>query len=511
MTVKLNTSGESHATSLIASGKVDDGEWSFSAEDGNKLLGANGDDWTNYAKWHLGEDESASEKTKERYKYPYGKDGKVFRRGVAAAESRAATAGADSVAEGARRLMAKMQKSDDDGDNDGDKKSMQSRSWFSIRSQDMDGNPVDPEVMLYDEIGSWGVSAADFASQLKALGDVKKITMRVNSPGGDSFAGIAMYNTLKAHPAEKTCYIDGMAASAASLVCMAADKIIAPENSFMVVHEPSAMTVGPAQAHLDMAADLERVSAAYANTYAQETGQTLENVRSLMAEDRLMSARECMEKGYVDEVTKPVMMTATFALDKVPEKYRAMIASVYRPDSADEARRADKERARVECIRGVGTKSGMPTDVIEAAIKDGMSKKDFRKAALDHLLAQSQTIEALKAGTITMSEAITTTAATTTAAATEYGAAEMSETLEICTLAGLPISAANKFIADKTPVSKVREAILASRASKSDALDVTSHVTEMAGANGEAISSEARMTSWHETQVRVRQELGIGK
>lgn len=111
MPVTLNKSGDAHARSLIASGKVDrDSDWSFSAEDGNKLLGADGDDWANYAKWHLGEDTGEKDETKGRWKYPYGKSGKVYRRGVIAAESRAAAAGADTISAAAKSLLELIDK-----------------------------------------------------------------------------------------------------------------------------------------------------------------------------------------------------------------------------------------------------------------------------------------------------------------------------------------------------------------------------------------------------------------
>lgn len=102
---RVNSDGVSHAKSLIRAGKVDmDSNWEFSADGGNKLLGEN-ENWDNYAKWFLAVDTSANEKTKERYKFPYGKDGKVFRRGVIAAKQRAAQQGYQNIAEAADELL----------------------------------------------------------------------------------------------------------------------------------------------------------------------------------------------------------------------------------------------------------------------------------------------------------------------------------------------------------------------------------------------------------------------
>ena len=109
MTVKLNETGVSHAKSLISSGSVDKtSSWSFSAEDGDKILGDN--NWGEYAKWFLGEDTSATTKTKDRYKYPYGKNGKVYRSGVIAAEQRAAAQGESGIADAAKSLLESIDK-----------------------------------------------------------------------------------------------------------------------------------------------------------------------------------------------------------------------------------------------------------------------------------------------------------------------------------------------------------------------------------------------------------------
>lgn len=115
MPLATNSKGIARARSLIAAGKVNDGAWSFSAEDGNKLLGPDGDDWAAYAAVHLAVDPDAPEKTKAHYKYPCIKGSEVYRRGVAAAESRAAQNGADAVAAAAKKLMEAIQKRDDDG------------------------------------------------------------------------------------------------------------------------------------------------------------------------------------------------------------------------------------------------------------------------------------------------------------------------------------------------------------------------------------------------------------
>ncbi len=111
---KLNGAGEAHAESLIASGDVDrNSAWSFSAEDGNALLGKDGNDWANYGKFHLGIDTGAKDNTKARYKYPFGKGGKLYRSALTAIDQRAAGQGDASIGDAAKALLEKVDKNKD--------------------------------------------------------------------------------------------------------------------------------------------------------------------------------------------------------------------------------------------------------------------------------------------------------------------------------------------------------------------------------------------------------------
>ncbi|EPA7245822.1 head maturation protease, ClpP-related [Escherichia coli O9,30:H25] len=99
--------------------------------------------------------------------------------------------------------------------------------WYTIKALGVRGAA---EISIYEEIGGFGITAKQFAEDLKALGDVSHIDLRIHSPGGDVFEGIAIYNLLRNHPAEITVYIDGVAASMASVVAMAGDRVVMPER-----------------------------------------------------------------------------------------------------------------------------------------------------------------------------------------------------------------------------------------------------------------------------------------
>lgn len=113
MVVKLNSKGNTHARSLVNDGKVNKTtSWSFSADDGNKLLGK--DDWDNYSSWHLGIDPEAEKKTKAYYKYPFGKGGQVYRSGLIAIRQRAGQQKTTDIYEAAGRLLKTIDKEKDD-------------------------------------------------------------------------------------------------------------------------------------------------------------------------------------------------------------------------------------------------------------------------------------------------------------------------------------------------------------------------------------------------------------
>jgi len=109
MAISVNRKGVAHARSLIAAGKINEGAWSFSGADGNALLG-DPPKWSEYAKWFLATDSDADEETKDHYKYPFGKAGEIYRRGVIAAKSRAAQQNLSAVVEAADSLLEAIDK-----------------------------------------------------------------------------------------------------------------------------------------------------------------------------------------------------------------------------------------------------------------------------------------------------------------------------------------------------------------------------------------------------------------
>jgi len=168
-------------------------------------------------------------------------------------------------------------------------------SWYEIR--DAAGDTV--EVLLYDEIGSWGITAKEFVEQLQGV-KAKTINLRINSPGGDVFDAVAIYNALKNHPAAVHAVVDGLAASSASFIAQSGDTVLMATGSTMMIHEPHGMTMGDASDHAKMAETLDKMGDTIASFYAMRAGGDEPLWRSRMRLESWYRAQEAVDIGLAD-------------------------------------------------------------------------------------------------------------------------------------------------------------------------------------------------------------------
>ena len=174
------------------------------------------------------------------------------------------------------------------------------RSWYSVRAQGAPGEPA--RMSIFDEIGLWGVTAADFAADLaRVRGDVE---LHLNSPGGDVFDGIAILNALREHPGRVTVVVDGLAASSASFIAMAASPgcLEVAANASMMIHDAWGMTIGNAADMRQMADLLDAQSANIAAIYAARSGRTPEEHRAAMAAESWYIGQQAVDAGLADRV-----------------------------------------------------------------------------------------------------------------------------------------------------------------------------------------------------------------
>ena len=145
-------------------------------------------------------------------------------------------------------------------------------------------------------------SAAGFRNDLKALGDIDVINLHINSPGGEVFEGIAIYNMLKQHKAYINVYVDGLAASIASVITMAGDTVYMPENSMLMLHNPSTIVFGNADDLRKEADDLDKITQSVLTSYLDKAGDKLEEeqLSEILDNETWLSASEALDFGLAD-------------------------------------------------------------------------------------------------------------------------------------------------------------------------------------------------------------------
>ena len=175
--------------------------------------------------------------------------------------------------------------------------------WYKIQNKAGDVGELSIYGPITDE--KWfdeDVTPTSFKEELNKLKGSKQINMYVNSPGGGVFAGMTIHSMLKRMAAPITAYIDGIAASIASVLVMAADKIIIPKNGMMMIHNPIGMAYGDAVELRKEADLLDRVKATIVSVYKDRTKRTEGEISKLMDAETWMTGKEAAEAGFADEV-----------------------------------------------------------------------------------------------------------------------------------------------------------------------------------------------------------------
>jgi ATP-dependent protease ClpP protease subunit len=164
--------------------------------------------------------------------------------------------------------------------------------WYKVIKAQAPGTAT--QVMVYDEIGWFGVTAQDFINDLKGVSG--PVDLHLNSPGGDVFDGIAIFQFL-AGRGDVTTYVDGLAASIASVIAMAGTEIVMGRNSSMMIHDGWGMVIGNAADMRDQADLLDRVSDNIASVYAERSGKPADEWRKLMLAESWFFGQEAVDAG----------------------------------------------------------------------------------------------------------------------------------------------------------------------------------------------------------------------
>lgn len=179
---------------------------------------------------------------------------------------------------------------------------------------------AEPELYLYGPIGKdffgEGISADQVVKDLNALGKKKQITVRIDSPGGAVFEGTNIYNALVRNPAKIHIEIDALAASIASVIAMAGDRIRMADNAMMMIHEPAGVVIGTAKDMRDLANLLDKTRGNLIGIYAKRTGLDNEKVSSLMQAESWFNATEALQAGFVTDILPAKTANNSASFDK---------------------------------------------------------------------------------------------------------------------------------------------------------------------------------------------------
>jgi len=310
-----------------------------------------------------------------------------------------------------------------------------SKDWYTIEAK-ADGDDSSADIFIFDYIGYWDISARKFINELKDL-DVDRINLHINSPGGLVFDGIAIQNSLKHHKADVTVFIDGLAASIASIIALAGDEVRIADNAYVMIHNPASIVWGEAKDMLKEAEVLNKIADGIAGDYSRKMGVTPEAARELMDEETWWLGQEAVDAGFADATFAGTAAAARFDIQRVSAKAPAAVlerfsdmnspppggptqpeeapmakdpkdtppnvepktgesqstaakgeepqaAAPEKPVDVDAAVQAalQADRQRADEITNLGDKFGFTAEA-KAAVKDGKTVDDFRKEILN--------------------------------------------------------------------------------------------------------------------------------
>lgn len=211
------------------------------------------------------------------------------------------------------------------------------KDWYSIRAK-QEGDETVAEIRIYDEIGFWGTTAKAFIEQLEAAAaGASRILVSINSPGGNVFDAFAIYNALIRHQLPVTTRVDGVAASAASMIFMAGDDRVMAENTLLMIHNMWGVVAGTADEMRNYADMMDKARDGAIAAYAR-SGQSRDEIIRMLDETTWMDALEAQSLGFASLMEEPVKIAASAnaarlvgMLPGVPEDLLAQVQSSNTP------------------------------------------------------------------------------------------------------------------------------------------------------------------------------------
>ena len=183
--------------------------------------------------------------------------------------------------------------------------------WYNIQNK----SEGIADIYIFDEIGTYGITAQEFITDIKDLKDTP-INLRINSLGGDVFDGMAMYNVIKRREAKTTVYIEGIAASIATIVALGADEVVMAENSLFMIHNAWGGTMGESKDMRKTADTLDKITGELTDIYMKKTGLSYDALAEMMDEETWLNADEAYKLRFIDTISDSIKVAAKYDVSK---------------------------------------------------------------------------------------------------------------------------------------------------------------------------------------------------
>lgn len=196
--------------------------------------------------------------------------------------------------------------------------------WYNIKNISTDTT----EVVIYDEIGAWGMDSKTFIDEIKNI-STDNVTLRINSPGGSVIDGLSIHDAIKRMPQKVTARIEGLAASIATIIALGADEVSMSENSLFMIHNVWGGETGGAE-DMRKAADLmEKMGGRLLNIYAKKTGKSEDEIRAWMDAETWFTSDEALEAGFINTIDSPIALAAKFDINKLNYKNKTLVVDMF--------------------------------------------------------------------------------------------------------------------------------------------------------------------------------------
>jgi ATP-dependent Clp endopeptidase proteolytic subunit ClpP len=252
-------------------------------------------------------------------------------------------------------------------------------NWYTFTAK----ADAEADVHIYSEIGGFGVSAEAFVNELKTI-NAKRLNVRINSPGGSVFDGFAIFNALRGYKGEVVTYVDGLAASAASVIAIAGRELRIAKNGYLMIHNAAAGVWGGADDMRKTADLLEKLNGTIADAYSEKTKRSRDEMLALMESETWMNAKDAKDMGFVDAIEGesdelPSAVAQAFKrFENMPAKLKRLAAQYIEKNGQGVSSAADTADAQAANAQNVGGQ---------------MTLEQFKSFAAEHPEAVTQFIE----------------------------------------------------------------------------------------------------------------------